>query len=532
MKKNIFYNVSLSSFAIMLSTQIVLCNNIQIDSEPAITGSDIINHCCEIRFDLSWENSWRTSSGASNYDAAWVFIKYQKQGQTTWNHAYLSTTNTDHSIVTDNGVPGEFKTGITNSKGMGVFIYRANDGIGNINWDSVKIKWNYGENGLLDADYVTIRVFAIEMVYIPQGLFYAGDGTAGTVHGQFSAHSTTNPFQITGEQALTLGGLTAGNLGNRNNIGMNTSDDFSTFTTQALPVGYPKGYNAFYSMKYEISQEQYVDFLNTLNGDQQFTRITAITVGRYMRDNNTSVIPQNRNGVKCKIAPNGSIAGEYGNDLNNNGIYNEPADGMNIACNWLSWGDGTAYADWAGLRPISEMEYEKASRGSVFPVADEFAWGSAAITQATGILNSGLPNETYSNAGANCAYNNNPVVNGPLRNGAFATSTSNRVQSGSSYYGVMELSGNLWERCICVGNATGRAFLGSHGDGTLSVSGNHANTDWPAATLATGAGFRGGNFYDQASYTRVSSRYFANGWGGFNVVRYHYFGFRCVRTAP
>ena len=32
---------------------------------------------CDVEFDLSWNNSWRTSSGPANWDAAWVFLKYR-----------------------------------------------------------------------------------------------------------------------------------------------------------------------------------------------------------------------------------------------------------------------------------------------------------------------------------------------------------------------------------------------------------------------------------------------------------------------
>lgn len=31
----------------------------------------------QVEFDLSWENSWRLSAGPSNWDAAWVFMKYR-----------------------------------------------------------------------------------------------------------------------------------------------------------------------------------------------------------------------------------------------------------------------------------------------------------------------------------------------------------------------------------------------------------------------------------------------------------------------
>ena len=31
--------------------------------------------------------------------------------------------------------------------------------------------------------------------------------------------------------------------------------------------------------------------------------------------------------------------------------------------NWISWDDGLAFADWAGLRPMTELEFTKAARG-------------------------------------------------------------------------------------------------------------------------------------------------------------------------
>lgn len=66
---------------------------------------------------------------------------------------------------------------------------------------------------------------------------------------------------------------------------------------------------------------------------------------------------------------------------------------------------------------------------------------------------------------------------GPLRVGFAATGSTNGAQSGGGYYGAMELSGNLWERPVTVGNDTsgveigGRAFDGVHGNGVLSAGG-------------------------------------------------------------
>ena len=36
-----------------------------------------------------------------------------------------------------------------------------------------------------------------------------------------------------------------------------------------MPSGFPSGYSAFYAMKYEITQQQYVDFLNSISVDKQ-----------------------------------------------------------------------------------------------------------------------------------------------------------------------------------------------------------------------------------------------------------------------
>lgn len=56
-------------------------------------------------------------------------------------------------------------------------------------------------------------------------------------------------------------------------------------------------------------------------------------------------------------------------------VVNEPDDGAWVSANDLSWMDGAVLADWAALRPFTELEFEKAARGPVVPVADEFAWG-------------------------------------------------------------------------------------------------------------------------------------------------------------
>jgi formylglycine-generating enzyme required for sulfatase activity len=297
-------------------------------------------------------------------------------------------------------------------------------------------------------------------------------------------------------------------------------------------------------MKYEITQEQYASFLNMLDGTQQATRCSAISAGIYMSNVNTSTVPVNKNGVKCKTAPVGSTPGEYGNDLNNNGIYGESDDGGNISCHWLNWADGAAYLDWAGLRPMTELEFEKACRGILVPIADEFAWGDTAIARSyqtlsgVGTASEGIATN-YDTTAGNAAYGFTifpPVVvfneYGPLRVGVFAANSSNigRLTSGASYYGIMELTGNVAERVITVGNTTGRSFTGSHGDGTLDGGGDANVGSWPG-TNSIGVGRRGGRWSSNVSFDgkRISDRAGSN---LFPATREYFFGIRGLRTSP
>lgn len=432
-------------------------NNIAV-SNVTITGQSASAQTCKVQFDISWSNSWRN---AINYDAAWVFIKYSTDSGATWAHATLKTAGTN---------PANFSQGIgtgldivvpTDKKGA--FLQRTSNGSGSVSTTSIQFVWDWGADGLTTSSAARVKVFAIEMVYIPQGAFYAGSG--GTGAGEFTL------TQITTATANASGGYPTG---------------------QTAPnASWPNGYNAFYLMKYELSQGAWVDFFNTLTATQKTTRDITDATGK---NSDSSV---SRNTVSWTSGDASAGANQY------------------VACNYLSWNDVAAYADWAALRPFTELEYEKACRGTASAVADEYGWGSTTITQVTGITNGGASNETASNSGNGLsAYGGHASVQGPMRCGFAATSTTTRAQAGASYYGVMELSGNLWERSVTIGNATGRAFDGGLGNGALDASGNANVTNWPG-TDALGAGFRGAGWGDVVTSARVSDR---------NVAAYVYTG--------
>jgi formylglycine-generating enzyme required for sulfatase activity len=459
---------------------------------PTITEQNTADDYAKVQFDLSWDNSFRDDI---NWDAAWVFVKYKEIGG-EWHHAWLNTTTGNHTI------PGDYtcSVGLTGGNGMGVFIHRSSNGSGNTNLTDVQLRWEYGANGLTDEAAFTVKVFAVEMVYIPEGAFYVGDADKDQTN-CFYEYGTIGPYQITSEGAINIS-QTNGYLWALHDI-----------ETSTLPADFPKGYAAFYCMKYEISQGQYADFLNTLTATQDGTRFPNEN-GNYRH----------------------TISGTQGSHT---------ASVPDRACNYLSWMDGAAYGDWAGLRPMTELEFEKVCRGTQAVVDDEYAWGNANIAgSAYTLSNDGQYNEAIATNYASDPTGNASLsptdgsINGPLRCGIFATGSSSRAEAGASYYGVMEMSGNLWERPVTVGNGDGRGFTGTHGDGALSddgsSDGNATNSDWPGysggeVTGAAGAGFRGGHFYYHAALGRVSDRLDANYT---NESRDGTFGFRCVRSAP
>ena len=485
---------TVSALVLFILTMIIpaWANNISVGT-PILTGQNTTDNYVDVQFDLSWDNSWKIDLGPSNWDAAWVFVKYKPTGG-NWAHAYLNTTAGNHTI------PAGYtcSVGVTGSYGIGAFIYRSSNGSGNTSLSDVQLRWEYGDNGLGDDANVTVKVFAIEMVYVPEDTLNLNTTASGNMNNEFTSAGIT---QITSESALAEDAI---KWSYDNQWGGQGDSD-------ALGGSYPKGYAAFYCLKYEVSQGQYADFLNTLTSTQATNRYYSTTSSRY------------------------TISGSH---------PNFSASRPDRACNYLSWVDGCAYTDWAGLRPMSELEFEKACRGTQSVVTDEFAWGTSTIVADAPLTISGAENGTETittdvSDGACCysanAHSGGDGGTGPLRCGIFAKYGTSRTDAGASYYGIMELSGNVYEQCVTVadqdhnGNTTDAGtFDGSHGDGALNTSGDADVSSWPG-TDAVGIGFRGGGFGGAgASFWRVSDRELA----GFTYTGHgNDYGFRGVRSA-
>lgn len=457
---------------ILFFTVAVNANNISI-SGVSLNGQNITSHFSQINFSVSWDHSWRTSNNESNYDGAWIFIKFRKTNSSLWQHATINYNAGGAAAAGHLQPTGSILQ--TAADGKGAWIYRNAAGTGNVNFSGASLRWNYGADGVLDNDSVEIRVYALEMVYCTSGSFYLGSGGAET--GNFKNGSTSNPYLVTSEAAITVG-TTAGNL-NYN------ATSFAGDQGGPIPLAFPKGYNAFWIMKYESSQQQYVDFLNALDAFK--------ANARFISDFVTGTA-------------NNYVAG-----------FPERAAGfMNVF-------DNLAFLDWSALRPLTELEYEKACRGyNNLPIANEYAWGNTTITATTAVNNANLSNETQQNG--NACYGN--TMGRPLRVGIYANdTTTTRTQTGGSYYGATELSGNVWEQTVTVGNASGRTYTGVHGDGYLDANGEANTANWPAAMM----GVRGGGYQTAEINSRLSDR--GDAIYNTGATRLAEWGCRGVRTA-
>lgn len=522
--------------ALVLGGITARANNVQI-SNVTILNNGPGN--IQVQFDLSWDNSWRTNIGPANYDGVWVFFKY-KDATGLWRHMTMTGNN--------NVIPIGFDVYQTNDfLKIGAMLYRepTNMGTGSVTLSGVKL----GVINTLPYN-IDVRGIALEMVYIPPQQFRAffgdGDGaTESTNAFHYVDNTATNGSVVPmivdvnsfDDAELDISGFASGG------IYVYSNDTIQTSTGGLGSLDPFPTMKATWCMKYEITQAAYRDFLNTLSYDQQVARTTnapssSAGTGAF------GTTGTNRNYIEIRTAgTNNTVPAVYGCDASSNNVYDEASDGEWVAANFLNWPDVAAFLDWSGLAPMSEFQFERICRGVTSAEAQpailgEYAWGSTTLFGSSYSLSNGASaGEVPSNPSAsvgNALYSTTVgTIGGPIRAGAFATSGSSRVVSGASFYGVMEMSGNVEEYVITVGNNAGRSvrFI-PNGNGTISTSGNAQLSVggagfWPGmegnnsssvantctgtceVTAAAGIVTKGGSYQNASSELRIADRSYA-----------------------
>lgn len=349
----------------------------------------------QVQFDLNWGNSWKDSI---NWDAAWVFIKY-KNAAGEWKHAKINPTGYDHGIGTNNIIE-------PTADKMGAFIRMADFGQTNFTADGLQLQWNYGLDGVSNPSNLEIKVFATEMVYMPQGDFnvIANSPNWDSNYAQ-NIKAPGNNAAVINTRMTPI--LTAGNSTQfrvKGDAGLDSNADGVIDAPN-----YPTGYTPFYAFKYEMTEQQYADFLNCLTTDQQ------------------------------------NALGVAGSSISmNNGVYY--ASAPNRVCYGYSNERFLAYSDWAGLRPMSVLEFSKAVFG---PYANH---------------------QDFSDRGT----------------GDYDVGRSG-LNQGTGYYGMKDAYAySAGEPMVTIASNQFTKFL--HGDGVINPNGLHNQSGWDSIDIIHGNG--------------------------------------------
>ena len=464
----------LSLFTLLFILQLS-ASDLTIKNVRVVNRGDVPDSPLSVIFDLEWKNAWNNKK---NKDAAWVFMKFNGY----WNN-HVKLIPEGHKVLQTR--KGPTPTIEVSGDSTGFFIFTSESYRGDVNY---KLQVMLDTAQRISRNRVRgLSVFGIEMVYIPEGTFTLGSPDQASIKraSLYQSDEEGEPrglYKISSEDKIEVGPK-------ENALYYWSENELYNGDQQGpIPDEFPKGHKAFYIMKYELTQGQYTDFLNTLSKGWTYKR-SPIGGREYY---------QTRGGIRLK-------EGKY------------IADNPNRPMNYVSFTDGLAFTDWAALRPITELEFTKAARGPSKPMDAEFVWGTNSYDRL----------ERYVTPEAEVAMSNGFSEN--------QLSDETRPVFGASYYWVMDLSGSVWEKVITIGNPVGRSFKGTHGDGKLSF-GNATNDDWPKSDDEVGGfGYRGGGYYEIGTYysdfnphSPIGYRYYGAWSGGPRSIAY---GYRAGRTA-
>jgi hypothetical protein len=319
----------------------------------------------QVRFDLTWPNAVRPGT----HDVAlWVFFKARSAGSAEWRHLRLVADQVLNptGYGQTGGFPMEFVVPRGPDGFTGMFLRRTQDGRGTLVASNLTAVVEWGANiqhptsntqlptpdplkpetrnlparhSLGDGGTPEIRVFAIEMAYVPEGPFDAGSSGQSLANrlfahtGQdvarperyfqtdvFDPSANTPPYRIAGPGAIPTG----------RQPGKLWAQGLAPEDGGEIPAAFPNGYAGFYAMKRALTQGQYAAFLSTLTDAQAGKRY-------YPNGHGTAI----------------KRSGDSSN-------YTYTASSPDDQAPFICWSDAAAFCAWAGLRPMTELEYAKA----------------------------------------------------------------------------------------------------------------------------------------------------------------------------
>jgi len=523
MRRRLILGLIVFIFVLFVVPKEVFASHLKVDN-AILSEVNTERKIAKIQFNVSWDNAWKNDV---NCDGVWVFAKFLSSDG-VWKHLNLKEASHVPFDYLDHA-PQMFLKGDNPDLGMwipdgskGAFLFMTK-GTGNVVSKNVQLVWDYTKDGVSDEQILKtpIKVFGLEMVYVPQDKHYVGDpkGPNGPDNTLYT-YPDNGSYLIASEDPILVDQKEGALYCDQDNP---RSREDIPFT---IPKEFPKGYKAFWMMKYELTSQQFVDFLNTLSRKQQQSMvesdISSDEIKNYYVKTNSDV-EHLRNAIVTAKKGNGTTAPVKF-------FTYAPAR----AVNFMSWSNIAAIGDWAGLRPITELEYEKAARGPKEPIVDELAWGSpmtenvGRVETFDGADGSGFEKKVPQTGVVNACFGggiapfdvgkktvpDNPGFEGPVSGEVFENSrvenVPQQINDGASYYGVRNLSGNVWERCVTIGHQLGRIYDGQQGDGELDAEGFANVPNWPGKDGA-GAGNRGGVWSSPApKYLRISLRFAAN----------------------
>jgi len=388
-----------------------------------------------VTFDIAWENSWRHGSF---HDAVWVFFRARINKKPDWRPVRLVADRAVNpaGFGQKDGTPLEF---VVPDDRVGLFVRRAEDGNGDVKSRGVAVVWDVTAttgSATTGTRHTELRAFGIEMAYVAEGPFYLGSGdTALNRFHAYAADGTSTPaYRVTSAGAIRTG----------RQKGKLWATGIAPEDGGEIPASFPNGYGAFYCMKYpHFKQSLYAGFLNTIGAERAETH--------WYCDFQGVAIARSGQAPHCTYT----------------------ATAPDRRCPWLSWADGAAVAAWAGLRPMTELEFEKSIRGLQNPVP--------------------------------------------------------KWDASPSFWGLLGINtGAIYERPIAAGSADGRKFAGSHGRGTPDLP-----PDWPADTDCIA--YRG-DYAFSMGYQRIGNLCTSGRIKSItchsNRRNHPFAGWRAVRTAP